>query len=141
MDATPPCELHGEPSVPYRKTDKDTYDVVVLAADGLLGAGGGDLPADDGHRVALDANLADDVLDADAESTEQRKASGGVGLGVTLSVVCAEVREKNTHVLEVVAALDGSGVAVTDTTGEGEEREGEEGSDGGDASDHCECGR
>ena len=51
------------------------------------------------------------------------------------------VRERNTHVLEVVAALDGPGVAVTDTAGESEEREGEEGSNGGDASDHCECDR
>ena len=79
-------------SHPYhaRKQESDAYDVIVLAADGLLRAGGGDLPADDSDRAALDADLANDVLDADAESTEQGKACRGVGLGTTLSMVCAE---------------------------------------------------
>ena len=59
---------------------------------------------------------------------------------VNISYVLRPIREdRNTHVLEVVAALDVPGVAST--TGGRKEWEGDERNNGGDASDHGGFGR
>ena len=82
MEMRPPCVHESISQVQASQLEpQDTYDVVVLAADGLLGAAGSELAADDSDRVALQADLTGHVLDADAEGTEQGQSRRGVGLG------------------------------------------------------------
>ncbi len=60
---------------------KDAYDVVVLAAHGVLGALRAGPGPDERERAALETDLADDVLDVETEDVEKGGACSGVGLG------------------------------------------------------------
>ena len=81
----PDCKCHDA-----KITESNTYDVVVLAADGALRAGRSDLPADDGDRVALETDLANDVLNVDAEASEEAGARSRVGL-------CSKRRQRSAR--------------------------------------------
>lgn len=65
-------------------TEENTYNVVVLAANRALRASGGDLPTNDSDWAALEADLADYVLDVDGEGGEEGGARSRVGLGTEL---------------------------------------------------------
>ena len=79
-ETSPPFKVDGKRH-DAKITEGLTYNVVVLAADRALRAGGSDLAADDGDWVALETELTDDVLDVDAEGGKDRGARSRVGLG------------------------------------------------------------
>ena len=56
------------------------YDVVVLAADGLLGAGAVAANTDDGEGRAVETELRGRVLEDDIEQREKGSARSRVGL-------------------------------------------------------------
>ncbi len=125
-----------------RRHGLSTHDVVVLAADGLLGACRATAKTDDTQRAALEPNLAGEVLEAEAQEAE------GAGHGVRLGLVPTPSERKPargawayTYVVDGVAALDVAGVAVAATEdgrgGGRKEREGEEG-EGSSTSEHGE---
>ena len=74
MEIKPPCrEWRGEYKTGcVRSQARDTYDVVVLAADSLGRARVAGADTDDGDGRAVEANEAGDGPEDDAEQTEQK---------------------------------------------------------------------
>ena len=61
-------------------TIHNTYDVIVLATDGLLGASAVASNADDGERRALETNLTNEALYRDTKEPKEGGARSGVVL-------------------------------------------------------------
>ena len=61
-------------------TIHNTYDVIVLATDGLLGASAVASNADDGEGRALETDGASDAAEVDAQETQEGRDGGVVSL-------------------------------------------------------------
>ena len=69
----------------FRMIPQSTYDVVVVAAHGLRAAARARQAADDRDWVALEAELARDVLQVEPEEGQDRRARGRVRLDARVS--------------------------------------------------------
>ena len=118
---------------------KNTYNVVVLAADGLRRAGVAAAKTNGGDGRALEADLARDATRVEADEAKEDGDRALAGLQRASAADDFLLARRWTYAVGRVAALDGAGVAVaTADGGRGRgEGEGEEGKDGS-AGEHSE---
>ena len=83
----------------FRMVPRSTHDVVVVTAHGLRAAARARQAADDRDRVALEAELARDVLEVEPEEGQDRGARSRVRLSTScqrmpVSLATAEQRRR-----------------------------------------------